>query len=328
MTDLQPILEATRHAAALCRMVQHKHIVPALEAKSGEAVAHKQGAEPVTIADYGAQAIVCRAISQDYPDDAVVAEEGGEQFAALISDTDQQEIVSLISEVLGEQVTMEQVIAWLDYGQDRDAARTWVIDPIDGTKGFIQLRHYVVAVGLLNAEKQVVEGVMAAPGYADGMGAIFYTQNGAAYAEALDGGSPRQIQASQRTDPETIIAMESFEKSHASQDLMAAVREAAGIGGAHIERIDSQEKYALVATGEADLYLRLPRLSSTRPHMIWDHAAGVALVQAAGGIATDYDGSPLDFSLGKTLTHNKGMIVANPRIHEQIVKAALSVVQL
>lgn len=328
MTDLQPILQATRQAAALCRAVQQKHIAPALKANRDDGVARKQGAEPVTIADYGAQAIICRAIGAHFPEDAVVAEEGGEQFAALISETDQQEIVSLISHVLEEPVTVAQVIAWLDYGQDREAERTWVIDPIDGTKGFIALRHYVVAVGLLNAGKQVAEGVMAAPGYADGMGAIFYTQGGAAFAEALDGGSRRQIHASQRTDPSTLIAMESFEKSHASQDLMASVREAAGISTAQIERIDSQEKYARVATGEADLYLRLPRLSSTRPHMIWDHAAGVALVQSAGGIATDYDGSPLDFSLGKTLANNRGMIVANPRIHDQIVRAALSVVQL
>lgn len=326
MTDLQPILQAARQAATLCRAVQGQHIVPALEAHSDEAVARKAGAEPVTIADYGAQAIVCRAISQHYPDDAVIAEEGGQQFSDLISAGDQQEIVSLIGDVLDAAVTVEQVVAWLDYGQNREAERTWIIDPIDGTKGFIQLRHYVVAVGLMNGDKRVIDGVMAAPGY-DDRGALFFTHDGAAYVESLAGGGARKIEASQRTEPESLVYLESFEKSHASRELMEQVRERAGLSRARIERMDSQEKYARVAAGDADLYLRLPRIGSTRPHLVWDHAAGVALVEAAGGIVTDVDGSPLDFSLGKTLANNKGMIVSNPRIHEQVVQATLAVVQ-
>jgi len=326
MTDLQPILQAARQAAALCRAVQQKHIVPALKAQSDEAVARKAGAEPVTIADYGSQAIICRAISLHYPGDAVIAEEGGQQFGDLISAADQREIVSLISHVLGEAVTVGQVVEWLDYGQDQEAERVWVIDPIDGTKGFIQLRHYVVAVGALNGDRHVIDGVMAAPGY-DDQGALFYTQDGAAYVEPLAGGTARKIEASQRTEPEALVYLESFEKAHASQERMAQVRERAGISRARIERMDSMEKYARVAAGDADLYLRLPRIDSARPHMIWDHAAGTALVEAAGGVVSDVDGSPLDFSLGKTLANNTGMIVSNPRLHEQVVQATLAVVQ-
>ena len=321
MIDIQPLLQAARQAALLCQKVQERHIVPTLH--SGDAVAQKAGAEPVTIADYGAQAIVCRTIQATFPEDAVIAEEGGTQFRDLISATDQAEIAGLIGEVLDEDVTIDQVVAWLDYGQDREAERTWVIDPIDGTKGFIALRQYVVAIGILT-NKQVTGGIMAAPGYLHGS-TIFYAQDGHAFAEPLAGGPSRQLAASQRTNPSSIIALESFEKSHASQDLMAQVREIAGLGSAQIERIDSQEKYARVAAGDADLYLRLPRITSTRPHMIWDHAAGTAIVEAAGGKVSDVDGSSLDFSLGKTLANNKGMIVANPVIHEKLVRAALEV---
>lgn len=320
MTDLQPIIQAARQAAALCRAVQDKHIAPYQQGIQ-ETIVHKAGTEPVTIADYGAQAIVCRVLSQHFPDDAVIAEEGSAQFRELISEADQQEIVSLISGALEEPVTVEQVIAWLDFGLDREAERTWVIDPIDGTKGFIALRQYVVAIGLLDVSRQVVGGVMAAPGYLNG-GAIFYTGDGQAFAEPLTGGAARSIRASERTDPAALIALESFEKSHASQDLMAQLRETAGIGGAQVERIDSQEKYARVAAGDADLYLRLPRITSTRPHMTWDHAAGTALVQAAGGVVSDVDGSPLDFAQGRTLAKNRGMIVANPHIHPRLIEAA------
>lgn len=319
MTNLQPIIQAARQAAALCRAVQHKHIMP-YQGTDNNNVARKVGAEPVTIADYGAQAILCRALSQVFPDDAVIAEEGSQQFCELIDPADQQEVADLITQVLGEGVSVDQVIGWLDYGRGRQAERTWVIDPIDGTKGFIALRQYVIAIGILQ-QGQISGGVMAAPGYLHG-GTIFYTADGGACAEALVGGPARRIRVSERTAPETLIALESYEKSHASQELMLQLREVAGIAGAQVERIDSQEKYARVAAGDADLYLRLPRITSTRPHMIWDHAAGTALVQAAGGIVSDVDGSPLDFSLGSTLARNKGMIVANPYIHERLVAAA------
>lgn len=83
----------------------------------------------------------------------------------------------------------------------------------------------------------------------------------------------------------------------------------------------------MVAAGDADVYLRLPRLRSTRPHMIWDHASGAALVEAAGGVVSDVDGSPLDFSLGNTLARNKGVIVANRRIHQRLVDATQQVLR-
>ncbi len=315
MTDLQPMIDAARQAAALCREVQMRYL-------ASESVAQKAGAEPVTIADYGAQAIICRAISQAFPDDAIIAEEGGSQFAELISSGDQQTVSELIGAVLGEPVSVAQVVQWLDYGQERSAARTWVIDPIDGTKGFIALRQYAIAIGLL-IDGQVREGVMATPGYHD-QGAIFYTADGGTFAEALSGGSAQQVHASQRTEPASLVALESFEKAHSSQSLTEQLRERAGFGAAQVIRIDSQEKYAQVAAGDADIYLRLPNPGNTRPHMSWDHAAGVALVQAAGGVVSDVDGSPLDFTHGKTLAANKGMIVANPRIHAQLVKAAMA----
>ncbi|MDQ7033626.1 MAG: inositol monophosphatase family protein [Anaerolineae bacterium] len=93
-----------------------------------------------------------------------------------------------------------------------------------------------------------------------------------------------------------------------------------GLTDAHIENLDSMVKYAMVAAGDADVYMRLPNLNSTRPHMVWDHAPGVALVLAAGGMATDVDGSPLDFSHGETLP-NKGMLISNGKFHDKLVAA-------
>ena len=82
MSEIRSLLPAARQAAALCQAVQRAHIRPA---EQDEAVKRKAGAEPVTIADYGAQAILCRWISRLHPQDAVIAEEGSEQFLQLIN---------------------------------------------------------------------------------------------------------------------------------------------------------------------------------------------------------------------------------------------------
>src|SRR5690606_13569473 len=148
-----------------------------------------------------------------------------------------------------------------------------------------------------------VGSIIAAPGYGDGVsgdddeGLLFYVQDGKAYQMPLLNGEAKEIRVSQRT--ESLRAVQSWEKKHASKGRMEIVREKAGMADAVVDELDSMEKYALIANGDADIYLRLPNLDNKRPHMSWDHAAGVALVLAAGGMATDVDGSPLDFSQGK-----------------------------
>ena len=85
-------------------------------------------------------------------------------------------------------------------------------------------------------------------------------------------------------------------------------------------RIDSQCKYAVVARGEAEAYLRLPRDDVYR-EKIWDHAAGVLCVTEAGGRVTDVLGRDLDFARGYRLEGNRGVAVANGPLHTPLVEA-------
>ena len=309
---MQALLAAARDAAELCRLVQNNFL-------SANTKAVGDHSEPVTIADYGSQAIIGRALQQRYPDDAVIAEESGAQFSQLVSADQRAQIAQLLSQVLEQDVAESEMIAWLDFGAGRKAARTWVIDPIDGTKGFLARRHYAIACGLL-LEGQVADGIVAAPGYNDGEGALFYTRAGACYRAPLAAGDGTRVTVSPRHNAADIIAAQSYERAHASKSRMARARELAGLGGVRVVELDSMEKYALVACGDADLYMRLPRAGSRYAHKIWDHAAGVALVQAAGGTVTDLDGGPLDFSQGETLP-NPGMIISNGAHHQRVVEA-------
>ena len=187
------------------------------------------------------------------------------------------------------------------------------------TEMCIRDRHYAIAVGLV-VEGQPVAGVMGCPGYPEiEGGALFWAQDGSCWLEPISGGTSRQVRASTVTDPAASRVLESVEKSHAGFDRMARARELAGLAAAPLVRIDSMEKYARIAAGDAELYLRLPNIKSNRPHSTWDHAAGAALVAAGGGKATDVDGTPLDFASGATMARTRGMVVTNGLIHDQVL---------
>jgi 3'(2'), 5'-bisphosphate nucleotidase len=86
--------------------------------------------------------------------------------------------------------------------------------------------------------------------------------------------------------------------------------------------MDSQAKYALLAAGRGDLIFRL--ISPDRPdyeELIWDQAAGSLIVTEAGGRVTDLNGRDLDFSLGRKLSNNVGVVASNGVLHEQALRA-------
>ncbi|NDJ62057.1 MAG: 3'(2'),5'-bisphosphate nucleotidase [Chloroflexi bacterium] len=317
MLDMTPILTAVRQAATLTRRVQAEYLERS----------DKAGREPVTIADYGSQAILLRAISQIFPDDAVLAEEQGQQFMTLVGDEQRATVVQLVGEALGESVSEAELVNWLDHGRGLAADRTWAIDPIDGTKGFLARRRYSIAAALL-IDGQPVAGILGSPGYptGDGAGLLFYAQGSAAYVEPMGGGKAYRIAISGRSQPRDLKVVESVERDHAHLEKMAQVYAQAGIKQTNVEGVDSQDKYAMIACGDADLYLRLPREANPQ-HRIWDHAPGTALIQAAGGVVTDIDGSPLNFASGMIMVGTQGMVVSNGHAHDQIIDTIQAVLK-
>jgi HAL2 family 3'(2'),5'-bisphosphate nucleotidase len=310
--ELQPIFDAVRLACELSRRVQ---------AQAG--VTRKSDASPVTIADYGAQALLCRAISRHFPEDGVIAEEGGEAFLT-VPQAEREQVVKLVGKLLGELVSEADFVRWLNHGRNRRANRTWVIDPIDGTEGFIHGRAYAVCVGTLE-EGQPVDGVIGVPlSPLDEGGTLFFTEGGRAWAEPLeapDGTEPRALHVSDRADPKSIRVVESYVMGRREREIADRVYAEAGLDARRIKRYDGMVKYALVAAGAADLYVRGPRDTRKNPHKIWDHTAGTALVRAAGGQVTGLDGRAVDFSQGTELRHTVGLIISNGPLHLHLVEA-------
>jgi 3'(2'), 5'-bisphosphate nucleotidase len=91
--------------------------------------------------------------------------------------------------------------------------------------------------------------------------------------------------------------------------------------------MDSQAKYAVLAAGQGDLYLRL--LSPDKPdyrEKIWDQAAGSLIIEEAGGQVTDLFGSPLDFTAGRSLANNRGILASNRALHPAALTALNQVI--
>ena len=116
---------------------------------------------------------------------------------------------------------------------------------------------------------------------------------------------------------------ESVEAGHSNHGDQADIAAKLGITNPSV-RMDSQAKYASIARGAGDIYLRLP-VKATYQEKIWDHAAGDIIVREAGGQVTDVNGNRLDFTAGRTLANNKGVVAAPAAGHAQVLKVVQEV---
>ena len=309
--ELETALSAVRQASFVCRAVQQQLAGTVLE---------KKDRSPVTVADFASQAMICRALREAFPDDPVVGEEDAAELRQPENNAILEKVVQQVSGVL-PGVNAETVCQWIDHGGGAAASRFWTLDPIDGTKGFLRGEQYAVALALL-IDGEVAVAVLGCPNLpvGDGTGAIFTAIRGqGAHVTPLDGDGPAvPIHASATDDPTQCRYCESVEKAHTSQSRSARIAEALGTLAEPV-RLDSQAKYAVVARGDAEAYLRLSR--DGYREKIWDHAAGYLVCTEAGGRATDAQGNPIDFSCGRTLDRNQGVIVTNGKLHDAIIEA-------
>jgi HAL2 family 3'(2'),5'-bisphosphate nucleotidase len=285
--ELVVALAAVREAAALTRAVQAE-ITPA--------VVEKKDRSPVTVADWGSQALICRAIAAAFPGDPIVGEE---DTGELRADSGRSVRERLVEQVRRRRpgVAEDEVLDWIDRGGGaHDAARFWTLDPIDGTKGFLRKEQYAISLALI-VDGRIALGVLGCPNLpsgetGDGPGGLLChaVRGGGAFAASMDGGDARSIRASDRAEPSAIRFCESVEAAHSSH------------------------------SDSARLARRLAIRAEYR-EMIWDHAGGVVIVEEAGGRVTDVLGHPLDFARGRTLEGNLGVVVSNGTVHDALLRA-------
>ena len=218
---------------------------------AGPNVTFKNDASPVTEADERAEAIILEGLSKAFPDIPVVAEESA--------------AAGRIPDVEGKSF--------------------FLVDPLDGTKEFINKRDdFTVNIALIK-DGVPVAGIVYAPAkgtaWTGGDGKI----EKLLVDDAFNVTSRKQIGC--RTPSGELTAVAS--RSHNSPETEAFLKDK---GITSTKSVGSSLKFCLVAEGEADVY---PRFGRT---MEWDTAAGDAVLRAAGGMTLDLDGNP--FRYGKT----------------------------
>ncbi|KZM28462.1 3'(2'),5'-bisphosphate nucleotidase [Ascochyta rabiei] len=344
--ELELALLAVQRASILTKSVYSSHSKGTLT---------KTDSSPVTIGDFGAQALIIASIKSAFPDDEVVGEEDADDLRSnadlkqLVWDLVQQARLSDAAsehKIGGPIKSADDMLTALDSGASPggNKGRIWALDPIDGTKGFLRGGQYAVCLALMVDGVPTV-GVIGCPNLPvddkapldsnigtdaddkEGKGVLFGAVKGqGATSRALTAGKlepPTTIHMSPLPDVAQATFCESVEAAHSSHGDQADIAKKLGITK-HSVRMDSQAKYCSIARGAGDLYLRLPT-SKTYQEKIWDHAAGVVLVQEAGGEVTDAWGKTLNFGMGRTLKENKGIIAAPKSVHAQVIEVVKEV---
>jgi HAL2 family 3'(2'),5'-bisphosphate nucleotidase len=273
---------------------------------------------------------VCALLEDALPRDPIVGEESAKALRDDAQSALRRVVVERVRDEIAGSPDDDAVLAWIDRGAaEARGPRYWTLDPIDGTKGFLRGEQYAVALALIE-DGEVVVGLLGCPNLPDGAGGhglLFTAVRGEGarrqplFEPAPSEGKPVNVSPVRRASEARFC--ESVESAHSDQSSSARIAKALGIT-AEPYRIDSQCKYAAVAEGDASIYLRLPTRQDYR-EKIWDHAAGMLVVEEAGGRVTDVDGRPLDFRRGRTLAGNQGVVATCGSIHDEVIAAVKQV---
>ena len=322
--ELQFAIDTVRQVTRLVQQIQAEMVSPAL---------NKDDRSPVTVADFAAQALVAGRLAEDFPHDPLIAEESA---SALRSPAERQRLEQITQYVrrLLPGADPESVCDWIDRGAADFSPRAWVLDPIDGTKGFLRGGQYAVALALL-VDGQVQIGALGCPNLRRGCTEDFYGPGSLVVAVRGQGSWVSSLadhdthfealHVSDCDQPAQARLLRSYESGHTNVAQIEAMTHHLGIQAEPV-LLDSQAKYAILAAGGGEASVRL--LSSAYPgyrEKIWDQAAGALIVEEAGGRITDIFGQPFDFTTGRLLTGNRGVLATNGRLHQAFLQALRAV---
>ncbi len=325
---LQAGIAAVADACRVCRAVQ----------ANMQAVSRivKDDKSPVTVADYASQAVVAKTLLNRIPGPLhLVAEETS---AFLRNPTSQAHLDATLAAARETWVDADEaaLLNAIDAGaSDAQHSSFWTLDPIDGTKGFLRGQQYAVSLAYIERGQPVI-GILGCPNLPrdfslpldqpDRHGCIYFCIKGQGVWEVpadKPDAHPIHITRLEHNPSDPISLCMSFEESHSNfstTDRVMADLAERGVKQRPPARLDSQAKYALVARGQADVYLRMPTKKGY-VELIWDHAAG-SLIAAEGGCAvTDIEGHGLDFAQGRRLEKNRGIVAAPAALHGMLLGA-------
>ncbi len=201
--------------------------------------------------------------------------------------------------LLSEETAQEQLVA----GQPLDAEWLWILDPLDGTKDFLQgTGEYAVHLALVRGRRPVL-GVVLLPELEELWFGLVGEGGGAgeAWRENRAGERFAAALSQRRTLPELVLVASRNHRDRRLEQLLAALpladrRSMGSVGG----------KVATILRGESDLYISLSGHTAPKD---WDLAAPEAVLLAAGGAISHADGRPLSYNDGDS--RQAGCLIAS-----------------
>jgi 3'(2'), 5'-bisphosphate nucleotidase len=225
-------------------------------------ITQKSDESPLTKADLASHQLIHDELTRSWPDIPVLSEESAE-------------------------IPWETRRAWQQY---------WLVDPLDGTKEFINRNgEFTVNIALIQ-NHQPVMGIVHVPvtdtSYFGALDTGAWCQHGSANAAAIRVRRPA-------ADPAVIVGS----RSHANPELTSQLSK---LGAHELISMGSSLKFCRVAEGLADFY---PRVGPTSE---WDTAAAQAVVEAAGGQVVKIDGSPLAYNRKEIYLNPHFFVIGDP----------------
>lgn len=340
--EIQVAVAAVRKACEITTKLQGN----IMDTTEGSTIT-KSDESPVTIADFASQAVVLRHLQSHFPDDIFLAEESSKTLTPKAT--------SLIQEASGihDETTLKH---YIDLGQVffRDESgnddvtkvdessvthpRFWCLDPIDGTKGFLRKEQYCVALGLVE-EGVPTLGILACPNLQSsnrggGNGVIFVARRGnGCYELPLipQAFAPIKVVNDEKAMLDPSQARFCLGVEQGFSDPVGQCKEMARLMHGslnadddilHATRMDSQAKWGVIARGDAEFYVRLPK--KDHREWLWDVAPGVVILEEVGGKVTDTEGRSLDFSKGAKLTSNGILGAKTEELHQVLIDTYIS----
>ncbi|KAJ6049649.1 3'(2')- 5'-bisphosphate nucleotidase [Penicillium canescens] len=315
--------------------------------QSTVSVISKYDDSPVTIADFGAQALLIKALHDAFPDDKFLGEEDSAVLRAEVAL--RNKVYDLVSSTVGvsdpqaygallpKLRSVEEMLDLIDLGgrgTGGDKGRFWVMDPVDGTAAFLKGQQYAVSLALIEDGREVV-GVLGCPNISakmtrlseenvekNGLGIMLSATRG-------QGSSIRKMTLYGLEDaiPLHDLAPSSSEKLHiidcaaatdCRHDVVACLANVFGTIYPNTEIWSSHIRYAALIIGGGDVQFFVPTSPACQIH-IWDHTGAQLIFTELGGKVTDLDGKTMDFGAGRDLSRNKGLIAARGEIHKTVL---------
>ena len=302
----------TREVSAMLEIL--KPLIPlsldAFSRVSQSEVATKGDGSVVTICDFALQALIINGLHQAFPDDKVLGEE---------------DLSAVPPALLAQARTLLpdgfDVSACPGTVRDLRHHRVWVIDPIDGTQGFVTRGHFAIATALL-VDRQLKCSITAWPrhsreltGIAIDGPAIFVAVEGAG-AWAIDPATGNQIRVKIPANPRNVITYSNAtgRMSPTVSSVMKALALEEGVS------MISMTKGFVLAGGNAKAYAKY----HSNDEKAWDVAPFELFVREAGGFATTADGAPISYTdVGTVADSSRGLMftAADPEFHQRACAA-------